>query len=175
MFLFRHRGRVELRAGARVLAFVLFASAVVSIIDPDVPQWAAETVGVARGTDLLLYLLVVVYVLTTLGLYFRVREGDQRLRRLARDMALERAEREEAPGPASPGRTAPRWSTTGSTRPLRHESHVTGGRRLVASTGSPVARSTCVDRLIPGRARRGATELRVGRRLLRLAVRMGSM
>lgn len=96
--LFRHRGRVELRAGARVLAFGLFVIAVVSIIVPDVPQWAAQTVGVARGTDLLLYVLVVVYVLTTLGLYFRVRESDQRLRQLAREMALERAEREEPPG-----------------------------------------------------------------------------
>ena len=51
-----------------------------------------------RGTDLLLYILVVVYVLTTSGLYFRVREGDQRLRRLAREMALERAERDAPPG-----------------------------------------------------------------------------
>ena len=105
LFLFRHRGRVELRAGARVLALALFVVAVISIIVPDIPQTAAETVGVARGTDLLLYLLVVVYVLTTLGLYFRVREGDQRLRRLAREMALERAERESpmrtsAPRPA---------------------------------------------------------------------------
>jgi len=134
VFLFRHRGRVGLRAGARVVAFALFAVAVVSIIVPDLPQWAAEAVGVARGTDLLLYLLVVVYVLTTLGLYFRVREGDQRLRRLARDIALERAERNApwvpvllptvaaedaadphragddgavAPGGASPGRSAP--------------------------------------------------------------------
>lgn len=103
VFLFRHRGRVELRAGARVLALGLFLVAVVSIIVPDVPQWAAETVGVARGTDLLLYLLVVVYVLTTLGLYFRVREGDQRLRRLAREMALERAERESPPTAPAPG------------------------------------------------------------------------
>jgi hypothetical protein len=106
VLLFRHRGRVELRAGARVLALALFAVAVVSIIVPDVPQTAAEAVGVARGTDLLLYLFVVVYVLTTLGLYFRVREGDQRLRRLAREMALDRAareEREEALGLPRPG------------------------------------------------------------------------
>ena len=34
VFLFRHRGRVEMRAGVRVLAFVLFAIAVVSIISP---------------------------------------------------------------------------------------------------------------------------------------------
>lgn len=98
VFLFRHRGRVELRAGVRVLAFVLFVVAVVSIIIPGVPQRAAELVGVARGTDLLLYILVVVYVLTTLGLYFRVREGDQRLRRLAREMALQQAERDAPPG-----------------------------------------------------------------------------
>ncbi len=98
VFLFRHRGRVEMRAGVRVIAFVLFVIAVVSIIIPGVPQRAAEIVGVARGTDLLLYILVVVYVLTTLGLYFRVREGDQRLRRLAREMALERAERDAPPG-----------------------------------------------------------------------------
>ena len=93
IFLVRHRGRVEMRAGVRMLAIVLFLAAVVSIIEPDIPQRAAE-VGVTRGTDLLLYVLVVVYVLTTLGLYFRVREGDQRLLRLARDLALERAERD---------------------------------------------------------------------------------
>lgn len=98
VFLFRNRSRVELRAGARLLAFSLFGLAVVSIIVPEVPQRAAEAVGVARGTDLLLYVLVVVYVVTTLGLYFRVRESDQRLRRLAREMALERAEREQPPG-----------------------------------------------------------------------------
>ena len=98
--LFRHRSRVELRAGARVLAFFLFLVAIVSIIFPSVTQIAAEAVGVARGTDLLLYGLVVVYVLTTLGLYFRVREGDQRLLRLAREMALERAEREVPPSSA---------------------------------------------------------------------------
>ena len=107
--LFRHRSRVELRAGARVLAFFLFLVAIVSIIFPSVTQIAAEAVGVARGTDLLLYGLVVVYVLTTLGLYFRVREGDQRLLRLAREMALERAEREVPPSARS---TAPHEDVT---------------------------------------------------------------
>ncbi len=63
-------------------------------------------VGVARGTDLLLYVLVVVYVLTTSGLYFRVREGDQRLRRLAREMALERAERDAPWASSSSGSAA---------------------------------------------------------------------
>ena len=42
-------------------------------------------------------------MLTTLGLYFRVREGDQRLRRRSAEMALERAERESPPTAPAPG------------------------------------------------------------------------
>lgn len=117
VFLVRNRGRVGMRAGVRVLAVVLFIAAVVSIIVPEIPQRAAELVGVTRGTDLLLYILVVVYVLTTLGLYFRVREGDQRLRRLARDIALERAERDAPWVPALPPRAADDDPASGAAGP----------------------------------------------------------
>ena len=88
---FRHRQRVELRAGSRLLALVLGALAVASIADPDIPQRAASAVGVTRGTDLILYVLVVVFVLTSLGLYFRVRESDRRLQDLARTIAINQA------------------------------------------------------------------------------------
>ena len=55
---FRYRSRVGMRAGARVLAVLLTAAAVVAVAVPDIPQAMAEQVGVARGTDLLLYGLV---------------------------------------------------------------------------------------------------------------------
>lgn len=97
IMVFRHRQRVELRAGSRLLALGLAVVAVVSIIDPDIPQAAANALGVARGTDLLLYLLIVVFVLTTLGLYFRLRETDQHLRRLVRSIAIEEAIRRDGP------------------------------------------------------------------------------
>lgn len=93
--LFRNRNRVELRAGSRILAIGLAAAAVASISDPDIPQSVAEFLGVSRGTDLLLYVLVVVFTLTSLGLYFRIRESDQRVRKLARALAIERALRED--------------------------------------------------------------------------------
>lgn len=96
--LFRQRQRVEFRAGSRVLALVLVAAAVVSIALPGIPQHVANWLGVARGTDLILYLLVVVFVLTTLGLYFRLRETETEVRTLARTMAIERAVAEGAPG-----------------------------------------------------------------------------
>jgi hypothetical protein len=97
--LFRNRQRVELRAGSRILALVLAGLAIASIADPDIPQRTAELLGVGRGTDLLLYILVVVFTLTSLGLYFRIRESDQRVRKLARALAIERALREEGDNP----------------------------------------------------------------------------
>jgi small membrane protein len=112
--LFRNRQRVELRAGSRVLALILAAAAIASIADPDIPQRTAELLGVGRGTDLLLYVLVVVFTLTSLGLYFRIRESDQRVRKLARALAIERALREEGDNPE----IAPTETTEpGGTRP----------------------------------------------------------
>lgn len=118
VMVFRNRQRVELRAGSRLLVLALAAVAVVSIIDPDIPQAMANLLGVARGTDLLLYLLIVVFVLTTLGLYFRLRDTDQHLRRLVRSIAIEDAIRNDGPprhesrGPndtpgLEPGQTGP--------------------------------------------------------------------
>jgi hypothetical protein len=110
VMVFRYRQRVELRAGSRLLALGLGAVAVISIIDPDIPQALANALGVARGTDLILYLLIVVFVLTTLGLYFRVRETDHHLRRLVRSIAVEEAIRKDGP-PGSEGPPIPRNGT----------------------------------------------------------------
>jgi len=88
---FRNRSRVGLRAGARVAAIVLAVLAIVSIIDPTVTQRAAEALGVTRGTDLLLYLLVLVFAATSLGFYFRFRELERRLADLARAEAIREA------------------------------------------------------------------------------------
>ncbi len=103
--LFRNRARVEMRAGTRLAALVMFGVAVASIVDPDLTQRAAELVGVTRGADLLLYVLVVVFAFTALGLYFRLREADLRLRRLARAIAIDMALRDGEPGEqVEPGR-----------------------------------------------------------------------
>lgn len=94
---FRHRQRVGLRAGSRLLVLALAIMAVTSIIDPDIPQGLANVLGVTRGTDLLLYGLIVVFVLTSLGLYFRLSETEQHLRRLVRSLAIEEALRRDGP------------------------------------------------------------------------------
>jgi small membrane protein len=88
---FRNRSRVGLRAGARVAVILLGVLAAVSIVQPSVAQRAADELGVTRGTDLLLYLLVMVFAATSLGFYFRFRELERRLADLTRAQAIREA------------------------------------------------------------------------------------
>src|ERR1700712_1092454 len=83
------------RAGARHqairrLALVAFgAFAVTSVIFPDIWNAMAKVVGVARGSDLLLYgtiLVLLGYIATS---YIRFRELETRFTKLARRIALD--------------------------------------------------------------------------------------
>ena len=68
--------------------------------------WVAQLVGVQRGTDLMLYGLIVAFVFVTISSYLRFREQELRFARLARAVALSNA---QAPGPeeaAQPEETA---------------------------------------------------------------------
>jgi hypothetical protein len=85
---FRNRTRVGLRAGFRVLAVLLAAAAVASVIYPNVTQRAADVLGVTRGTDLVLYILIVAFMLTSIGTYFRFREQERRLIEVVRAVAI---------------------------------------------------------------------------------------
>ncbi len=88
LWAFRHRRRVGLRAGTRLALLALTAFAIVSVIQPSITQAAARSLGVTRGTDLILYVLVVVFALTSAGLYFRCRDIQAQVADLARSMAL---------------------------------------------------------------------------------------
>lgn len=95
---FRHRGSAGLRAGTRVFAVVLTASAIVSILAPQLLQWLADRVGVTRGTDLMLYTLIVVFVATTVGMYFRFRDLERKLAAVVRAAAIRDAVAQGIPG-----------------------------------------------------------------------------
>ena len=88
--LFRSRGA---RAQAiRRIGLLLFATfAVVSILLPDVWNRIARVVGVGRGTDMVLYALVVAFLSFTVTTYLRFRELETRYTKLARRLALDEA------------------------------------------------------------------------------------
>ncbi len=88
LWAFRHRRRVGFRATTRLALLALTAFATVSVINTAIPQHVADFLGVTRGTDLVLYLLVIVFALTSAGLYFRCRDIEMNVAELARSMAL---------------------------------------------------------------------------------------
>lgn len=74
----------------RRLGVVVFASlAVLSILLPDIWSAAARLVGVGRGTDLVLYGLVVAFLSSTVTNYLRFRDLEARYTKLARRIALD--------------------------------------------------------------------------------------
>lgn len=108
---FRHRAHVGLRAGMRLAAIALTGAAIASVINPNLTTSAANLVGVTRGTDLVLYLFIVIFIATSIGTYFRFREQDRRLVEVVRASAI----REAVLAQGMPGRTTP--EVTGSALP----------------------------------------------------------
>ena len=88
--LLRHRGaRTQ---AVRRLGLMLFAAfAVWSILFPSVWNQIARLVGVGRGTDMVLYALVVAFLSFTLTTYLRFRDLQTRYTTLARRLALDEA------------------------------------------------------------------------------------
>ena len=71
----------------------MVAGGVVAIIWPDAVTWAANLVGVGRGTDLVLYVMVMFFLFTTASLYQRVKGLETQITVLVRELALARPER----------------------------------------------------------------------------------
>ncbi len=88
----RKRGTAKSAAGVK-MAFLLFVVfGVYAVLRPYDVQHVADWLGVGRGTDLLLYALVVVFTFATLNAYLRFKELELRYARLARAIALRQAE-----------------------------------------------------------------------------------
>lgn len=90
--LFRSRG-ARAQAIRRIGLVVFAAFAAVSILFPDVWSRLARMVGVGRGTDLVLYALVVAFLSFTVTTYLRFRDLETNYTRLARRIALTEAPR----------------------------------------------------------------------------------
>jgi small membrane protein len=117
------RSRASLRGQARrkLLAGATMVAGVLAVIFPGATQWAADVVGVTRGTDLLLYglALVVIYLVGSTGVRFR--EQEARLMRLSRQVALAETEARMGLG-VTPG-YGPRAAPPRAEEEVRSASH----------------------------------------------------
>src|SRR6266576_3859132 len=84
----QNRSATRLRAWKNLLLVMFIAFAAVAIIWPQTLTDVAHLVGVGRGTDLLLYVLVVSFVFFVLSVYLKFKDLEQRYVKLARHISL---------------------------------------------------------------------------------------
>ena len=75
----------------RVLAILLFVTAVVAILVPDLTTRVANVLGVGRGTDLLFYLFVLGAVFAFIVVNARILRLEDHITQLVRELGLSRA------------------------------------------------------------------------------------
>ena len=95
LFFVTNRRKARAKAGVKI-GFVLFVVFMVyAVIRPDDLTVVANALGVQRGTDLVLYALVMGFAFVTVSTWVRFREQELRYARLARTIALADAVRPE--------------------------------------------------------------------------------
>jgi hypothetical protein len=95
--LLRSRTSAKSRAWVKVGYVGFVFAGVYAVLRPDDTTVVAHWLGVARGTDLMLYALIIVVIFTTLSTYMRFAELELRYVRLARAVALESAQAPKRP------------------------------------------------------------------------------
>jgi hypothetical protein len=95
VFLLRSRGSIQTRAWVKVGYVVFVIAGIYAVLRPEDTTVLANWLGVGRGTDLMLYLLIVAFAFTTLSTYLHFKDVELRYTALARAIALESAQRPE--------------------------------------------------------------------------------
>lgn len=74
-----------------ILLFIMISCAVMFILWPDLTSDIAKKLGVGRGTDLILYLSILIFWFMILKLYTRIRKLEQMFTNIVREDALKNA------------------------------------------------------------------------------------
>lgn len=93
-FFMANRGTARSSAGVKLLfvAFIVFG--VYAMLRQNDVTWVANKLGIQRGLDLVLFLLVIAFAFTTVSTYLRFRDLEIRYAQLARAIALQNARSE---------------------------------------------------------------------------------
>ena len=95
VYLLRSRRNAQSRAWVKVGYLMFVMAAVYAVLRPNDTTVVAHWLGVDRGTDLMLYALIIAFSFTTLSTYLRFKDLELRYARLARAVALEGAQAPE--------------------------------------------------------------------------------
>jgi small membrane protein len=95
VYLLRSRRSAQSKAWVKVGYLVFVLAGVYAVLRPNDTTVVAHWLGVDRGTDLMLYALIIAFSFTTLSTYLRFKDLELRYARLARAVALEAAQAPE--------------------------------------------------------------------------------
>ena len=101
LFLLRSHGTNRGGAYVKIGMAVFLAFAAYAVIRPDDVTWVAGLLGVGRGADLVLYVLVVGFGFFAISTYLRFKELELKYARLARAIALNEADQRDHQHPAA--------------------------------------------------------------------------
>lgn len=87
----------------RLVRFVVWAAALATIANPDLTTQAGNAIGIGRGTDLVLYLLVLAFLGTAFYFYSENVRLHRQLTDVVRHIAINEA-RKDAPPATTPDR-----------------------------------------------------------------------
>lgn len=76
----------------RLGGLLVVGLAIVAVLWPDLTVYAANAVGVKRGTDLVLYVFVMVFLYTTAATSQRIHRLEHHITELTRELAISRAQ-----------------------------------------------------------------------------------
>jgi hypothetical protein len=92
-YLLRERAPGQHLAARRIFGLGIVGLAIGAVLFPSVLTRIANVVGVGRGTDLVLYVLAMVFLFTTASTYQRISHLETRITQLTRALALRDGER----------------------------------------------------------------------------------
>ncbi|WP_019816443.1 DUF2304 domain-containing protein [Saccharomonospora saliphila] len=92
LYFVSRKHNVRMQAGKRIGFFGFLAFAVYAVLFPQHVTLLAHALGIGRGADLLLYMLVVAFLFGMLNTYLRFRGTTQQITELARTLAIREAE-----------------------------------------------------------------------------------
>ncbi len=99
----RSRTAHSVSASKKLFFLVFLALVIAAVLSPSSVTWAANLLGVGRGTDLVLYVLAVGFGFYVVNDYLRGQDSRDQLHRLARRIAvLEALERYDLDRPSEP-------------------------------------------------------------------------
>lgn len=81
----------------RLLRFVVWMLAAATIYNPGLTSWVANALGIDRGTDLVLYVFVLAFLLVSFRFYAQGVKLQRQLTQVVRHVAITEARRGDAP------------------------------------------------------------------------------